>query len=84
MPSIEYALSSTAFPPPSILASADRTLYEVWDPSADKTWRVVSLARGGYAVELDVDDITLVHESHSSFADAVARTNGWREETNPP
>ena len=58
--------------------------YEVWDPSADKTWRVVSLAGGGYTVELDVDDVTLVHESHSSFADAVARTNGLREETNRP
>jgi hypothetical protein len=81
MPTIDYALSAV-FPPP-IVAAADRMLYEVWDPSADKTWRIVSLARGGYAVELDVDDVTLVQEAHASLDDAMARASGWWTESNP-
>jgi hypothetical protein len=81
MPTID-AISATAFPPPSVLAG-DRTLYELWDPSSDRTWRIVSLARGGYAVELDVDDVTLVHESHVSLDAAMARASGWRNEASP-
>jgi hypothetical protein len=77
MPSIDSALSAAAVLPSPVPAATDRTLCEYWDPSADRSWRIVSLAQGGYAFELDVEDFTLVHESYLSLADAVARAKGW-------
>jgi hypothetical protein len=66
--------------PPSMLAGADRTLCEFWDPSAGKTWRILSLAAGGYAFELEADEVMLLRESHPSLAEAVAYANRWRLE----
>ena len=82
MPSIDTTPAAVPLPPASALAAVDRTFYEYWDPSADRTVRIVSLARGDYAFELAVDDITLVRESHRSLAEAFARVSGWRVE--PP
>jgi hypothetical protein len=81
MSSIPPTPTGGAFPLPSILAHADRTVCEFWDPSADKTWRILSLAGGGYAFELEAHDVTLLREPHASLADAVARANRWRLES---
>jgi hypothetical protein len=78
MPSFEHALTPDA---PFMFAHTDRTVCEVWDPSAGKAWRIVSLGGGGFAFELEADQKTVLREPHSSLVDAVARANRWREES---
>ena len=78
---IEHALTPDARPSPFRLANADRTVCEVWDPAADKAWRIVSLVGGGFAFELEADRKTVFREPHSSLVDAVASANRWREES---
>ena len=70
MRSIHPPSTRATFPLPAVLASTDRTLCEFWDPSADKTWRILALAAGGYAFELEAHEVTLLREPHPSLADA--------------